>query len=79
MKSTNNILLLATAIVMAGCSSEMKHIDIQDTLSKMSLEQKARFVIGRGLEGVSENDAVIGATMNLVPGAAGTTFPLDSL
>ena len=79
MKSTNNILLLATAIVMAGCSSEMKHIDIQDTLSKMSLEQKARFVIGTGQEGVSENDAVIGATMNLVPGAAGTTFPLDSL
>ena len=79
MKSTNNILLLATAIVMAGCSSEMKRIDIQDTLSKMSLEQKARFVIGTGQEGVSENDAVIGATMNLVPGAAGTTFPLDSL
>ena len=64
---------------MAGCSSEMKHIDIQDTLSKMSLEQKARFVIGTGQEGVSENDAVIGATMNLVPGAAGTTYPLDSL
>ena len=45
----------------------------------MSLEDKAHFVIGTGMEGVSGDDAVIGATRSLVPGAAGTTFPLDSL
>ena len=31
------------------------------------------------MEGFSGDEAVIGATKNLVPGAAGTTYPLDSL
>ena len=48
-------------------------------MSKMSLEDKAHFVIGTGMAGFSGNDAVIGATRSLVPGAAGTTYPLDSL
>lgn len=79
MKSTNNILLLATAVAMAGCSSEMKHIDIETTIAKMSMEDKAHFVIGTGMKGVSGNNAVIGSTQSLVPGAAGTTYPLDTL
>ena len=48
-------------------------------MAKMSLEDKAHFVIGTGMAGFSGDDAVIGATKNLVPGAAGTTYPLDSL
>ena len=48
-------------------------------MSKMSLEDKAHFVIGTGMAGFSGDNAVIGATRNLVPGAAGTTYPLDSL
>lgn len=48
-------------------------------MAQMSLEDKAHFVIGTGMQGFSGDDAVIGATRNLVPGAAGTTFPLDSL
>ena len=78
-KSTNNIILLATAMALAGCSSEMKHINIEATIAKMSLEDKAHFVIGTGMKGVSGDNAVIGSTQSLVPGAAGTTYPLDSL
>ena len=78
-KTKSNIILLATALAMAGCSSEMKHIDIQETIGKMSLEDKAHFVIGTGMEGVSGDNAVIGSTKSLVPGAAGTTYPLDSI
>ncbi len=48
-------------------------------MSKLSLEDKAHFVIGVGMAGFSGDDAVIGATKSLVPGAAGTTYPLDSL
>ena len=48
-------------------------------MSKMSLEDKAHFVIGTGMAGFSGDEAVIGATRSLVPGAAGTTYPLDSL
>jgi len=48
-------------------------------MAKLSLEDKAHFVIGVGMAGFSGDDAVIGATKSLVPGAAGTTYPLDSL
>ena len=44
-------------------------------MAKLSLEDKAHFVIGVGMAGFSGDNAVIGATMNLVPGAAGTTYP----
>ena len=48
-------------------------------MAQFSLEDKAHFVIGTGMAGFDGDDAVIGATRNLVPGAAGTTFPFDSL
>ena len=54
-------------------------INQDEVLAKMSLEDKARFVIGVGMKGFSGDDAVIGATQSIVPGAAGTTYPLDSL
>ena len=71
------------AALIFGCSPTDKvtenPINQQEVISKLSLEDKAHFVIGTGMEGFSGNDAVIGATKSLVPGAAGTTYPLDSL
>ena len=57
----------------------MNTINQEEVMAKMSLEDKAHFVIGTGMAGFSGDNAVIGATRNLVPGAAGTTYPLDSL
>lgn len=74
-----NISILALAALVAGCAGEVRHIDTQDVIAKMSLEDKAHFVIGTGMTGVSGKSAVIGATQSIVPGAAGTTYPLDSL
>ena len=77
------LFIVAAAAVMVGCTSAdkvaQKTIDQQEVISKLSLEDKAHFVIGSGMEGFSGDNAVIGATKNLVPGAAGTTYPLDSL
>ena len=76
------IYALSGTMIAGGCTSEKElqnTINQEETLAKMSLEDKAHFVIGTGMEGVSGDDAVIGATRSLVPGAAGTTFPLDSL
>ena len=74
---------LGVAALMVGCTATdnvtKNTIDQQEVMSKMSLEDKAHFVIGTGMAGFSGDDAVIGATKNLVPGAAGTTYPLDSL
>lgn len=77
------IFALASAALTVGCTSADKvtknTINQEEVMSKMSLEDKAHFVIGTGMQGFSGDNAVIGATRNLVPGAAGTTFPLDSL
>ena len=82
MKKTA-LFSIAAAALMVGCTSAdkvaQKSIDQQEVISKLSLEDKAHFVIGVGMEGFSGDNAVIGATKSLVPGAAGTTYPLDSL
>ena len=74
---------LGMAALMVGCTSADKvtknTINQDEVMAKMSLEDKAHFVIGVGMAGFSGDDAVIGATKSLVPGAAGTTYPLDSL
>ena len=79
-----SILFLAVAGLLAGCAAtdkapSLKTLNQEEVMSKMSLEDKAHFVIGTGMAGFSGDEAVIGATKSLVPGAAGTTYPLDSL
>ena len=77
-----SVLFVVVATVLAvSCTSDKvasNTINQEETMAKMSLEDKAHFVIGTGMAGVSGDDAVIGATRKLVPGATGTTFPLDS-
>ena len=73
---------LFALLPLVGCNTadNVKNtINQEDVMTKLSLEDKAHFVIGVGMAGFSGDDAVIGATKNLVPGAAGTTYPLDSL
>jgi len=52
---------------------------IEKVIGSMTIEEKAHFLNGTGMEGASGNNAVIGATKNLVPGAAGTTYPIPRL
>ena len=77
------LFVLAVTAFMVGCDSADKvtknAINQEEVIARLSLEDKAHFVIGVGMKGFSGNDAVIGATQSLVPGAAGTTYPLDSL
>ena len=77
------LFVIAAGALMVGCTAADKvtknTLNQEEVMSKMSLEDKAHFVIGVGMAGFSGDDAVIGATKSLVPGAAGTTYPLDSL
>jgi beta-glucosidase len=78
MKTKN--IILACLVVVAGASfAREQKIDKQRVISRLSLEDKAHFVIGTGMQGMNTNQAVVGSTQKLVPGAAGTTYPLDSL
>ena len=77
------IFVMGMAAMLCACNSTdnvtKNVINQEEVISKLSLEDKAHFVIGTGMKGFSGDDAVIGATQSLVPGAAGTTYPLDSL
>ena len=83
MKKISFIGYCLLVFVLAACTSADKvtknTLNQEEVMAKMSLEDKAHFVIGVGMAGFSGDDAVIGATKSLVPGAAGTTYPLDSL
>ena len=77
------ICTLSIGAVLVGCTSSdkatMNTINQEEVMAQFSLEDKAHFVIGTGMAGFTGDDAVIGATRSLVPGAAGTTYPFDSL
>ena len=75
------ISILTVVAILTGCTSDRQKsaINKDEVIAHLSLEDKARFVIGTGMAGFDGENAVIGATRSLVPGAAGTTYPLDSL
>lgn len=80
MKKTATIVLLAAAA--AACTPTTPRLgesSLDEVIAEMTLEEKAHLVIGTGMAGHSGDSAVIGETRNLVPGAAGTTYPIERL
>lgn len=52
---------------------------LDEVIGAMTIEEKAHLVIGTGMAGFSSDSAVVGETKKVVPGAAGTTYPIDRL
>ena len=80
MKKT--ILISAAALALAGCQSgdpQLGKASVDKVLKAMTLEEKVQFVIGMGMAGSDGTSAVVGATEDIVPGAAGTTYPIPRL
>ena len=75
------MLISAAVLAFAGCKSEpqLGKASIDNVLKAMTLEEKVHFVIGTGMAGADGGSAVVGATKNIVPGAAGTTYPIERL
>ncbi len=76
-------LFLAIAISpklsLAQDAPQLGKDPVEKVIGAMTIEEKAHFLIGTGMAGMSGNSAVIGATQALVPGAAGTTYPIPRL
>lgn len=74
-------LLMASVIsVQAQQVPQLTPDNIDEVIAAMTTEEKVHLLIGTGMEGFSEGEtAVIGETKNLVPGAAGTTYPVPRL
>lgn len=67
---------------MSSCNGAPKlgEAPIDDVIAAMTLEEKAHLVIGTGMAGLDKGDsAVVGETRRIVPGAAGTTYPIPRL
>ena len=77
-----SILAMSAAAVLS-CAPKGDPQLGKDSLDKvvaaMTLEEKAHLVIGTGMAGSFGEAPVVGETRNLVPGAAGTTYPIPRL
>lgn len=85
MKTTKKALF-AFAIAAASSVSmngqtlpQLGQDPIEDVIAAMTNEEKAHFLIGTGMAGFTGDWAVVGETQTLVPGAAGTTYPIERL
>ncbi|MEI8047544.1 MAG: glycoside hydrolase family 3 N-terminal domain-containing protein [Bacteroidota bacterium] len=87
MKKRLSICLLlaaATYAIMPKCTTaqnvpQLGKASIEDVIKAMTIEEKAHILTGTGMAGFGGENAVVGETRSLVPGAAGTTYPIDRL
>lgn len=76
------LLVFSAFIMLTSCqhTPQLGKDSIDEVIDAMTLEEKVRLVIGTGMDGFNAGDsAVVGETHNLVPGAAGTTYPIERL
>jgi beta-glucosidase len=78
------VVALATAsVAQAQNPPQLRADNIDQVVAAMTLEEKATLVNGTGMAmpgvGESSTNPIVGMTRNLVPGAAGTTFPIERL
>lgn len=75
-----SVAVVAAALCSCGPSvPQLGKASVDEVIGAMTLEEKAHLVVGTGMEGFSGDSAVIGETKKLVPGAAGTTYPIERL
>lgn len=80
-KQLFSMAFVATTFMACGPSTpQLGKASLDDVIAAMTLEEKAHLVVGTGMEGFENGDsAVVGETRSLVPGAAGTTYPIPRL
>ncbi|MDE6022386.1 MAG: beta-glucosidase, partial [Muribaculaceae bacterium] len=71
--------LLLISMISCNTTPKLTPDNIDEIIAAMTLEEKAHLIVGTGMEGTSGDSAVVGATRSIVPGAAGTTFPIERL
>lgn len=78
---TQLICLLLIFSAAKAQTPQLGKSSIKDVVAAMTLEEKAKFVVGNGfsMNRGSKDTSFLGVTKNKVPGAAGTTFPIPRL
>ena len=79
----NLLPLSLLAISVTGMAQDYPQLGVaslDEVITAMTPEEKVHLLIGMGMDGIDNGDnAVVGATKDLVPGAAGTTYPIPRL
>ena len=79
----NMIAVLACSSIFAMNAQNAPQLspdNIPEVIAAMTTDEKVRLLIGMGMDNFNDNEgAVVGDTKNIVPGAAGTTFPIPRL
>ena len=70
---------MCTVCMSAQNVPQLREDNIDEVIQAMPLDEKVRILVGTGMKGVSVGMPVIGTTRSLVPGAAGTTYPIERL
>ena len=78
-KELIGMALAGTLAACAPTAPQLGKAPIDEVINALTLEEKVHLVIGTGMAGFSGDSAVIGATKQLVPGAAGTTYAINRL
>jgi beta-glucosidase len=82
MRKISFISIFFAGTILFSCSQKTPQLNpknVDKVLAAMTLEEKVHLLIGTGMAGVGGDSAVVGETKNLVPGAAGTTYPIPRL
>ncbi|MDR1120172.1 MAG: glycoside hydrolase family 3 protein, partial [Dysgonamonadaceae bacterium] len=78
------LLLVTFVALIVSCGNsgtpQLGKASLDKIIDSLTLEEKVQLLIGTGMAGFGNNsNPVVGATQSLVPGAAGTTYPIPRL
>ena len=82
MKKKTILITLTSALVFTSCAERAPQLgkaSVDDVIAAMTLDEKVKLLIGTGMGALTGDSAVVGETKSLVPGAAGTTYPIPRL
>jgi beta-glucosidase len=78
------LLLVTFVALIVSCGNsgtpQLGKASLDKIIDSLTLEEKVQLLVGTGMAGFGNNsNPVVGATQSLVPGAAGTTYPIPRL
>ncbi|PZX10573.1 beta-glucosidase [Breznakibacter xylanolyticus] len=71
--------LLTAQLMFAQETPQLGKHPMESVINAMTIEEKAHLLIGTGMAGMNSNSSAVGQTQILVPGSAGTTYPIPRL
>jgi beta-glucosidase len=72
-------LAMGICIPTYAADPQLGKATVDEVLAALTLDEKAQLLVGTGMAGFGGSSPVVGATRSLVPGAAGTTYPIARL